>query len=171
MAITPAVGESRGPTERTRWEAARDTLAHPAAWQLSHWLTLFGLFVLLAVLALWAMRPGSLLGGAAPLQASLAYASNADGTYVYRLQEPPSSAARLAATLQSIYDAHKAAAGDGPMTVTLLRRAVDPSGYVVGGGDPNGPDVVGRVVRDGTRREAAQRTDPKGPFEPTELDW
>jgi hypothetical protein len=138
MSTTPAAGSAAGaagrdgPTQRTWWEATRDRWAHPAEWSIWNIVILFAGVVVLTIAAIWVTRPGSALGGAAPLEASLRYSDETAARYVYVLQEPPAAQARMQATLQSIYDAHKAAAAGKDMTIVLLRRAADASPFITG---------------------------------------
>jgi hypothetical protein len=133
---------------------------------------LLGLTALLTMAAIWVTRPGNLLGGAEPISASLVYAHNADGIYVYRLQDPLTNRTRAQATLQSIYDAHKAAAAErGGMVITLLRETAPVTPFVTGSYDPLSKDIAGRVVVEPERHVATLRPRPDAPMADITLDW
>ena len=159
------------PTERGWWEAAEQTWTRPAEWSAWHVASLAGLLVLQAFAAFWVTRPGSPLGGAEALNAAEVYTSAAEGRYVYELLEPPAGRVRMRATLQALYDAHRAAAPDGRLDIVLLRRNAPPGPYVAGTGDPTGAGVVGRVVVGRDQRDAAVRRAADAPLERVSLNW
>jgi hypothetical protein len=160
-----------GPARRTWREAAIQAWAHPAEWSPWQLAALVALVALLALAAFWVTRPGGLIGGAEPLAASAAYASAADGRYVYRLLEPVGSRARILATLQAIYDAHKGTAADRSMSIVLLRRAAPVAPFVTGTSQTAGEDVLARVTVTADQREAAVRPGDGTPLQPAALDW
>jgi hypothetical protein len=160
-----------GVTERGWWTAARESWAHPREWSALNIVALATLVVLLAVAAIWVTRPGQLLGGAESLNAGRLYTDDASGRYVYQLLEPPAGPARMQATLQSIYDAHKAAAPDGGLTIILIGRAASETPYITGTAQDSSNEVLGRVVVGPDSREAAARRTPEAPLEPVSLDW
>jgi hypothetical protein len=108
--------------------------------------------------------------GAAPLTAGLVYSSVEDGRFVYRLLEPPAGRARMVATLQAIYDAHKGAVGNGPMSVVLLRRVADVAPSITGTGPP-GQDILAMAVSGPEGHEAVVRGGEDAPLQPARLRW
>ncbi len=168
---TAPMREGGSPTRRGWWRATGSSWKNPAEWTAWRLVLLGGCLVLLAGGAFWLTRPGNPLGGAAPLHVTATFADGANDRYVYRLVEPPADRARLQATLQVAYDARKAGAGEGPLTLLLLRRTADVQPYIVGTGSPDDEDVVGRVsIREG-QRAAAVRPGGTGAFVPIELRW
>lgn len=168
---TTLMREGESATRPGWWDATRSTWKNPAEWTTWQLILLGGSLVVLVVGAFWLTRPGNLLGGAAPLAVTTSFADGANDRYVYRLVEPPADRSRLQATLQAAYDARKAGAGEGLMTLLLLRRSADVQPYISGTGSPDHEDVVGRVsIREG-QREAAVRPGGTGVFVPVELQW
>jgi hypothetical protein len=166
---TAPVREGASPPRRGR--ATRSTWKNPAEWTAWQFILLGGSLVVLAVGAFWLTWPGNPLGGAAPLEVTTAFADGANDRYVYRLVEPPAGRARMQATLQATYDAHKEGGGEGLVTLLLLRRTADVQPFITGTGNPDHEDVVGRVsLREG-RLEAAVRPGGTGAFVPVELRW
>lgn len=170
--VVQGVRRRRAPTERTWWQAGRDTWTHPRQWRVAEFVTLAVLVVVLTVLALWVSQPGQWLGGAEPISASLRYSDDASHTYIYELSEPwGNSTARQTATLQHLYDAHKAAAAGFPMELVILQRDASSAPFITGSGDLNAPGVIGRAIYDGKQHQAAIRRDGKSGFQPVELHW
>jgi hypothetical protein len=66
----------------------------------------------------------------------------------------------MQATLQSIYDAHKAAAPEAGFTVILVGRDVSETPYITGTSQDSSNEV-----------EAVVRRSPEAPIEPVALDW
>jgi hypothetical protein len=124
-----------------------------------------------ATLAVWLVRPGGPLGGAAPLPAGLVYSSAADGHHVYRLQAPWGGRDRLRATLQTIYDAHRRASDGRPLSVVLLRRSADATPFITGDGAAIGQDVLAMAVVDPEGREAILRPQEDAPLRPVTIRW
>ncbi len=161
----------RGPSSRTWWEATRETLTHPAQWTRWHFALLVFLAVVVVGALIWLTRPGRPLGGPAPLSAGEVYINDATGQYIYTLYEPPADLKRVTATLQAIYNRHKAASSQHPLHVVLLAPSAPADAYILGTGDPNGPNVIGTVTVDGSTRQAQARSSAQGPLQPVQIRW
>jgi hypothetical protein len=165
-------GSSSGPTERTWWEATQAQLLHPAEWGAGFVVLIAVLAVGLTAAVIWVTQPGRLLGSTPAFDAGLVYGSADDGRYVYEMHETPDGKARMQATLQALYDAHRAGAQEGgALTLTVIRRAASAGPFIQGTADPASPDIVGRIVVRGDRREAALRGGTDRPLEPIDLAW
>lgn len=168
--VSRAPAARTAPTQRTWWQAVRDHLERPAEWSAAGLVLLAFGVLLLAAAAIWVTRPGELLGGAAPLEYTMRYSDDAAGRYVYMLQEPIASKARLQATLQSIYNAHKAAAAGKTMTVRVLRRAADAEPFIVDGDGPV-EDVVATATAGPGGHDASVRASDGSPLVPVKMRW
>jgi hypothetical protein len=157
-----------------RWVAAKATLAPATEWTAWNLTVLAFLVLLLGLAAVWVTRPGRPLGGAIPLTSTLVYSNGEQGLHVYELAEASpqdGDGARLQATLQALYRAHKATPAGDQMTVLVLGHTAPPAAYVLGTGDTAGPNVIARAVRTPNERQAAVRPTAQASLQPIDLNW